>query len=75
MRVWMETTPTTTSSPTSSQNHDDLRHILRLKELFATLPDARVIGRVLHPLPEVLLIALCAMLSDCEDYTDMGYFG
>ncbi|MBL9177670.1 MAG: ISAs1 family transposase [Verrucomicrobiaceae bacterium] len=51
-----------------------MRHILRLKELFATLPDARVAGRVLHPLPEVLFTALCAMLSDCEDYTDMGFF-
>lgn len=74
MRVWMEPPPTPTSSPTSTQNHDDLRRILRLKELFATLPDARVMGRVLHPLPEVLLVALCAMVCDCEDYTDMGYF-
>jgi len=51
-----------------------LPEILRLKQLFATLPDARVHGRVLHPLPEVLLIALCAMVSDCEDFTDMGHF-
>jgi hypothetical protein len=29
---------------------------------------------VLHPLPEVLLVALCAMISDCEDFTDMGHF-
>jgi predicted transposase YbfD/YdcC len=50
------------------------REILRLKELFATLPDKRVRGRVLHPLPEVLLVALCAMVSDCEDFTDMGHF-
>ncbi|OYW70010.1 MAG: hypothetical protein B7Z21_00310 [Verrucomicrobiales bacterium 32-60-5] len=49
-------------------------NILRLKELFSTLPDSRVRGRVLHPLPEVLLIALCAMVSDCEDFTDMGHF-
>ena len=46
----------------------------RLHELFAALPDARVSGRVLHRLPEVLLVALCPMVSDCEDYTDMGIF-
>lgn len=42
--------------------------------LFATLPDERIAGRVLHPLPEVLLTALCAMISDCESYTDMESF-
>ena len=48
--------------------------LARLYELFASLPDARVSGRVLHRLPEVLLVALCAMHSDCKDYTDMGIF-
>lgn len=48
--------------------------LIRLHELFAGLPDARVSGRVLHRLPEVLLVALCAMVSDGEDFTDMGYF-
>ncbi len=48
--------------------------LARLRELFAALPDPRVAGRVLHPLPEVLLVALCAMVSDCEDFTDMGIF-
>ena len=70
----METTPATTPSSSIHQNPEDLRHILRLKELFTTLPDARIIGRVLHSLPEVLLVALCAMVSDCEDFTDMGHF-
>ena len=48
--------------------------LARLSELFAALPDARVSGRVLHRLPEVLLVALRAMVSDGEDYTDMGIF-
>ena len=34
------------------------------------MPDVRV----LHSLPEVLRVALCAMVSDCEDFTDMGHF-
>jgi predicted transposase YbfD/YdcC len=62
-----------TTSPVT-QDEADLQNILRLKQLFATLPDPRVIGRVLYPLPEVLLVALCAMICDCEDFTDMGHF-
>lgn len=77
MRVRMELSPTAPVPvpPAETQSAQiALPDILRLKELFATLPDARVRGRVLHPLPEVLLIALCAMVSDCEDFTDMGHF-
>lgn len=73
MRVWMEATPISTQSP-SPQAQAELQEVLRLKELFATLPDPRVVGRVLHSLPEVLLVALCAMICDCEDFTDMGHF-
>lgn len=67
----MEATPISTESPSPQA---DLQEVLRLKELFATLPDPRVAGRVLHSLPEVLLVALCAMICDCEDFTDMGHF-
>ncbi len=69
----MEPTPIATQS-TSAQDQAGIQEIFRLKQLFATLPDPRVVGRVLHPLPEVLLTALCAMICDCEDYTDMGHF-
>lgn len=48
--------------------------ILRLKILFSTLCDERVAGRVKHLLPEVLLAALCVMVSDYESYTDMASF-
>ena len=68
----METPPAPCLSPAAEVS--ELPDILRLKQLFATLPDTRVIGRVLHPLPEVLLIALCAMVCDCEDFTGMGHF-
>lgn len=62
-------------SPAASQFPSAaLQKIIRLRELFARIPDRRVAGRVLHALPEVLLIALCAMVSDCEDFTDMGLF-
>ena len=70
----MEPAPIDIPASPAAQAPADLQNILRLKELFATLPDPRVIGRVLHPLPEVLLVALCAMICDCEDFTDMGHF-
>jgi predicted transposase YbfD/YdcC len=60
--------------PRPSSLSVDAAPLARLSELFAALPDARVSGRVLHRLPEVLLVALCAMVSDCEDFTDMGIF-
>ncbi len=65
---------TLTSSLSPAAPSSEQPDILRLRQLFASLPDPRVIGRVLHPLPEVLLVALCAMLSDCEGFTDMGHF-
>lgn len=74
MRVWMEPANTSPAPSLTSEAQSTQPDILRLKQLFATLPDPRVRGRVLHPLPEVLLIALCAMVSDCEDFTDMGHF-
>ena len=74
MRVWMESNPINATTSPTAQDDSDLQNILRLKQLFATLPDPRVIGRVLYPLPEVLLVALCAMICDCEDFTDMGHF-
>lgn len=74
MRVWMEPTPTPPSTSPATQTSTPRADILRLKALFATLPDERVLGRVLHPLDEVLLTALCAMISDCESYTDMESF-
>ena len=74
MRVRMEPDPLPPAASQAMEEQCVLPDIFRLKQLFATLPDARVHGRVLHPLPEVLLIALCAMVSDCEDFTDMGHF-
>lgn len=48
--------------------------LLALRARFASLPDLRMPGRVLHRLPDVLLIALCAMLSDGDCFTDMESF-
>ena len=39
-----------------------------LLEHFARIPDPRDVRRILHPLYEVLLLAVCATIADCDDY-------
>ena len=39
-----------------------------------SVPDTRLKGQVLHPLPDVLFAALCALMCECEDYVDMAVF-
>ena len=46
----------------------------KLRQRFAQLPDCRVAGRTLHRLDEMLMIALCSMLSDNDGFTDMEVF-
>lgn len=45
-----------------------------LRARFAAVPDARSTGCVLHTIDEVLIIALCSMLSDNAAFTDMEQF-
>lgn len=45
-----------------------------LQARFSQLPDARQPGKVLHRFDEVLIIALCAVLCDCDAFTDMEDF-
>jgi len=53
---------------------DQLVSLGKLQNLFAALPDARQPGKVAYALDEVLMMALCAMLSDCGDFTEMEVF-
>lgn len=46
----------------------------QLQSHFSRLPDARQPGKVLHRLDEVLMVALCAVLCDCDAFTDMEDF-
>ena len=45
-----------------------------LRVRFAAVPDIRSAGHVLHSIDEVLIIALCSMLSDNDAFTDMEQF-
>jgi len=45
-----------------------------LRARFAIIPDVRQPGKVLHRLDEVLMVALCSVLCDCDAFTDMEDF-
>ncbi len=49
--------------------------IASLLEQFKSIPDVRDQPLVDHPLLDVLLCTLFAMMSDCADYTDLGIWG
>lgn len=54
---------------------DTLQHTLKLLQArFAQIPDMRQQGKVLHRLDEVIMVALCAMICDCESFTGMEDF-
>jgi predicted transposase YbfD/YdcC len=42
---------------------------------FAEVEDPRDVRRILHPLPEVLLLVVCGTIADCDDYEDIAAWG
>jgi predicted transposase YbfD/YdcC len=46
-----------------------------LLDHFSALKDPRVGWRVLYPLPEILLLVLCATLSGMEDFVEIALWG
>lgn len=46
-----------------------------LLEHFAEVEDPRDVRRILHPLPEVLLLVVCGTIADCDDYEDIAAWG
>lgn len=46
-----------------------------LLEHFAEIEDPREPWRVAHPLPEVLLLAVCGTIADCDDYDHIAAWG
>jgi len=49
--------------------------VLSFEQCFADLDDPRVVGRCLHRLNDILIIALCAMLCGAEDWDAIAQFG
>jgi len=46
-----------------------------LLDHFADVEDPRDVRRILHPLPEVLLLVVCGTIADCDDYEDIAGWG
>jgi predicted transposase YbfD/YdcC len=46
-----------------------------IKKFFRLLPDRRVRGRSRHLLIDVVVIAICAVIADCDDWSDIAQFG
>jgi predicted transposase YbfD/YdcC len=45
-----------------------------LKTYFRALPDPRVVGRTRHLLIDIVVMAICAVISDCDDWSDIVQF-
>lgn len=46
-----------------------------LLEHFSALDDPRQPGKVIYPLPEIMLVVLCATLAGAEDFVEMRLWG
>ena len=53
----------------------DLRASADFRLRLASFHDPRVAGKVCFALPEVLTIAFCALLAECEHFTEFAMFG
>ena len=42
---------------------------------FASLEDAREAGKILHPLPEIVLVTLCGMIAGADGWEDIEDYG
>jgi predicted transposase YbfD/YdcC len=46
-----------------------------IKKYFRSLPEPRVRGRSRHLLVDIVVIAICAVIADCDDWSDIAQFG
>ena len=61
----MQTTP---AVPRRSRLSALLEHV-------SAVEDPRDVRRILHPLPEILLLVVCGTIADCDDYEDIAARG
>lgn len=50
-------------------------HLPAIKKYFRWLPEPRVAGRSRHLLIDIVVIAICAVIADCDDWSDIAQFG
>ncbi len=50
-------------------------HVGSIKKHFRWLPEPRVAGRSRHLLIDIVVIAICGVIADCDDWSDIAQFG
>src|SRR5436305_2662127 len=45
-----------------------------LRTHFRTLPDPRVVGRTRHRLLDIVVLAICGVIGNCDDWPDIALF-
>lgn len=53
---------------------EDMHRVAAL-EVFEKLPDPRQQGKILYPLKEIILVALCAAICGADSYVEIAHFG
>src|SRR5688572_30839011 len=51
-----------------------LTSVATVKQYFRKLKDPRVVGRARHRLIDIILIAICGVIADCDDWHDIELF-
>jgi predicted transposase YbfD/YdcC len=57
------------------ESFGDKPRLRSLLDHFAVIEDPREPWRVAHPLPEVLLLVVCASIAACDDFEDIAAWG
>jgi len=53
----------------------DKPRLRSLLDHFSVVEDPREVWRVAHPLPEILLLVVCASIASCDDFDDIAAWG
>ena len=59
----------------SPENLPRRSRLAALLDHFSQVEDPRDVRRILHPLPEILLLVVCGTIADCDDYEDIAGWG
>jgi hypothetical protein len=54
---------------------DERSRLRALLDHFPRIEDSRDVRRVAHPLAEILLLAVCGTMADCDDYEHIAEWG
>ena len=58
-----------------TETHPRRSRLAALLDHFSTVEDPRDVRRILHPLPEILLLVVCGTIAGCDDCDDIAAWG